>query len=133
MRGKNRTKELIGQTFGRLTVIKLGLKKGKKGETYWECRCSCGVIKEIRQSSLLGGKTRSCGCYQLERTTKHGKSYTRLYRILSGIKRRCNNPNNKGYRNYGERGIYLCDEWKDFISFEKWARQSGYQDNLKFS
>lgn len=41
----------------------------------------------------------------------------RLYRIWTSILYRCHNPKNKQYKNYGGRGIYLCDEWKDFNKF----------------
>lgn len=63
--------------------------------------------------------------------TKHGKSRTRLYKIYHGMKQRCLNPNNPEFKNYGGRGITICDEWlADFMSFYEWAKENGYEENL---
>lgn len=60
---------------------------------------------------------------------KHGMSNTRLYKVWSGMKERCYNPNSPNYRNYGERGIIMCDEWRyDFMAFYKWAMDAGYDE-----
>jgi len=55
---------------------------------------------------------------------------SRLYRILASMKTRCNNPNFHQYKDYGGRGIKLCDEWKDYQTFKAWALSNGYADNL---
>ena len=69
-------KDLTGQIFGRLTVIKL-VGKDKFGEALWLCRCSCQDQKEIvvRGSSLRKGQTQSCGCLQKERAVEANKKY----------------------------------------------------------
>lgn len=58
----------------------------------------------------------------------------RLHNIWSGMKRRCNNPNNEAYARYGGRGIKVCDEWSaeknGYWNFEKWSLMNGYQDDL---
>ena len=128
-------KKLIGQKFGRWTVIKLGHIKqlywnGKKnGKTYyWLCKCDCGTEKEVLEKSLLSGASKSCGCIlqseeyrnkKSEQIKIHGYSGTRLYKIWIGIKVRCyGNPYRYGYNNYGGRGIKMCPEWeKDFLPF----------------
>lgn len=62
---------------------------------------------------------------------QHGKSYHRVYRIYWHMKTRCCNLNNKDYKNYGERGIEICDEWlNDFMTFYEWAMNNGYSDEL---
>jgi len=62
---------------------------------------------------------------------QHGKSYTRLYRIWTNMKKRCYNPNVKCYKHYGGKGIKVCHRWRyDFEAFEKWALTHGYADNL---
>ena len=61
---------------------------------------------------------------------KHDMSYTRLYHIWLGMKGRCNNPNYVTYKNYGARGISVCDEWYDFVTFKDWALNNGYSDDL---
>lgn len=60
----------------------------------------------------------------------HGMSDTRLYYILHGMKQRCFNENNKGYRYYGARGIKVCKEWMKFETFYKWAMSNGYTDEM---
>lgn len=56
---------------------------------------------------------------------------SRLYHVWQMIKQRCYNKNNVGYRNYGGRGITVCDEWKDsFLSFKEWAINNGYDESL---
>lgn len=62
---------------------------------------------------------------------RHGMRHTRLYDIWRGMKQRCYNPKTNRYKNYGGRGICVCDEWKnDFQSFYNWAISSGYSDDL---
>lgn len=58
------------------------------------------------------------------------ESKTRIYRIWQLMKRRCNSPTCKSYKDYGERGISICDEWNDFRNFKRWALEHGYADNL---
>lgn len=60
----------------------------------------------------------------------HGLRHTRLSGIWRGIKTRCNNPNHRSYKNYGARGIKICDEWKEFLPFYEWAMANGYEEHL---
>lgn len=61
----------------------------------------------------------------------HDKSHSRLYRCWTDMKGRCLNKNNVNYKYYGERGITVCEEWKnDFMAFYTWAMENGYSDNL---
>lgn len=55
----------------------------------------------------------------------------RIYSIWKAMKTRCKNPNSPRYKNYGERGVRVCNEWdKSYKNFENWALQNGYTDNL---
>lgn len=129
-------KDMIGNTYGRLTV--LGEACVEKGHALVFAGCSCDKSILIRASSLLVGNTRSCGCYNIEvakkeiarRSTTHGDSKTRLYHIWCGIKRRCYRESETSYHRYGGRGITLCEEWKDYSSFKRWAEANGYSDEL---
>ena len=130
----SKIKDLTGQKFGRLTVIKI-VGKDKYQNIIWLCKCDCGKDVSVRSASLLKGRTVSCDCYNKEKAKyafkTHGLSKTRLYRIWTGIKNRCFNENIPKYKNYGNRGIFVCDEWKnDFMSFYNWAMDNGYQDDL---
>lgn len=125
--------DLTGKRFGRLTVIGRADNKGKI--SVWKCRCDCGTEKDIMSSHLRYGRIVSCGCQSRERIAKlnltHGKSKTRLYNIWTGIKTRCYDKNCSSYKNYGERGIIMCDEWIDnYEAFESWAESKGYRDDL---
>lgn len=123
--------DLTGKKFGRWTV----LERSKTNNQCWKCRCECGVEKDVYQSALINGKSKSCGCYNKElvsiRAHKHGMSHDRIYNIYYNIKNRCNNPNDGRYKDYGGRGIKVCDDWENsFNSFYEWAIKNGYQNNL---
>lgn len=60
----------------------------------------------------------------------HGESKTRLYKTWSSMKERCQNGSSRSYKNYGARGISVCDQWQDYITFRCWALDSGYSDKL---
>lgn len=61
----------------------------------------------------------------------HGLTNTKLYGVWHTMKSRCFNPNNKKYKNYGGRGITVCDEWRhDFQAFYDWAMSHGYEEGL---
>jgi hypothetical protein len=124
--------DLTGQRFGRLTVV--SRVENIKDRTAWLCRCDCGKEKIVRGYSLRLGDTKSCGCYHGETIRKgnfvHGRSATRLYGIWNAVNSRCCNPNHEQFKDYGERGITVCYEWKTFELFYEWAIANGYRDNL---
>lgn len=126
--------DLHGQKFGRLTV--LSRAKNRKQFTMWLCKCDCGNEVVVSTNALLVGHSTSCGCKREENfnSYKHGKSYSNLYRRWLGMKSRCLNKNNARYKNYGGRGITICDEWLDkengFMNFYNWAIANGYKKEL---
>lgn len=119
-----------GMQFGDLTLIKR-LPGGQK----WLCQCKCGNMVETQ---ISGGSRHCVSCgyeYASRLRTKHGHNRSgnpdRIYKIWIGMKSRCHNPNDTGYRNYGERGISVCDEWlHNFEMFYDWAMATGYSDEL---
>ena len=134
----SRLNDMTGMQFGRLKVISRS-KNNAKGQAQWKCRCSCGAELTVLGVNLRRGRTRSCGCLHREIAGQvaaksnrvHGKRYSRLYRIWTGMKQRCTNPSSTSYPNYGGRGITVCEEWLyDFQSFYNWAIDNGYQENL---
>lgn len=121
-----------GQKFGRL-IIKKELKS-KNGRNFL-CKCECGNEKIAKLTDLRRGHVKSCGCLQYESQTSsnisHGQSKTRLYGIWNGMKQRCFNKNSKNYEHYGNRGITVCEEWKNsFEHFKQWSLNNGYNENL---
>lgn len=138
-------KKLIkkGERFGKLEVLGFDHEihhvyensKRNYKEYFYNCKCSCGKDVVVSEKSLKSGNTKSCGCLNIEkiveRNTTHNLSNNRLYGIYHGIKKRCYNKNSRSYKDYGARGIKMCDSWlKDFRTFYEWASCSGYKDNL---
>lgn len=125
-----------GQKLGRLTLIER-VENNKFNQVQWKCRCDCGKEVIVKAYSLTTGQTKSCGCLKKEQNyiniakVKHNMTNTRLYNIWRNMKSRCLNPNNKRHKFYFDKGITVCDEWKnDFMNFYNWAINNGYRDNL---
>lgn len=128
-------KDHTGERFGKLTVLRFSRKQ--KGRYYWICKCDCGNEKEVCIIDLKAGNTRSCGCIRRENPTRikiRNLSKTRLHKIYTNMKNRCLNKNEERYKDYGGRGIKICDEWlvkyDGFLSFYEWALNNGYTENL---
>lgn len=124
--------DITGNRYNHLTVVERADNVGN-GIATWKCLCDCGNYTVVRGSNLKSGAVKSCGC--LMHTTKptltHNMSHTVLYRKWASIKRRCYTPSVRDYKNYGERGIKMCDDWKNsFEAFMLWSIQSGYSDGL---
>lgn len=131
-------KDLTGEKFGRLTVIKRiedHYYQSGRHDVRYQCQCDCGEFVDVLGIHLRSGHTSSCGCYRVdtsrENMTTHGLTGTRLHSIWKNMITRCTNPANKNYDVYGGRGIVLCDAWmSSFEEFYHWAMQSGYNDTL---
>jgi hypothetical protein len=128
MAGKLRN-DLTGKTFGYLSVLERSIDSGngKKPEVKWICRCICGKETVVKSYSLSSGHTKSCGCQKIKHDLSNKE---RLYQTWKNMRQRCNNPNRPDYSRYGRRGIRVCEEWDDYVSFRKWALENGYNDNL---
>lgn len=128
-----KAEDLTGQRFGKVTVLSR-VANNKHGRAVWLCKCDCGNEKEIPAANLKSGRTTSCGCYSrgLKRKTgTHGMTNTRIFHEWQSMLQRCNNPNSQRYKDYGGRGIKVCDEWIDsFVSFCEWSLDNGYNETL---
>lgn len=107
-------KSLVGERFGRLVVESLAFVEVS---SYWDCKCDCGNAIIVERGSLLTGNTQSCGCLWREAKVTHGERDNDLYSTWSSMKRRCENPKDKKYKDYGGRGIYVCDRWQEIRNF----------------
>lgn len=119
----------LGKKYGRLTVIEI--IKPKKGLTKWKCKCDCGNEYIGIGKYIKYGNIKSCGCIVKE-LQENAIVYKRIYKVFRGMIKRCYNPNNKNFRNYGGRGIKVCEEWKkDPREFINWAYKNGYNEKAK--
>ena len=138
MLSKAKLIDLTGQVYERLTVIKRVddyISPSGSHQVQWLCKCKCGKEVIVTGNNLRKGNSKSCGCYNRELLPKinstHNASNTRLYHIWTCMKDRCYNPKNKKYKDYGGRGIIICDEWiNDFEAFANWAYDNGYIENV---
>lgn len=141
---------IVGQKFERLTIIQEDAPyiqlKSKKPCRKVLCVCDCGNKTSVLWQNVRSGRTTSCGCYNREinsirireQSIKHGNTpitdneYKSLYFVWNTMKQRCYNSNCKKYRNYGAKGIKVCEEWKsDFTNFRDWAINNGYYKQSK--
>lgn len=108
-------KSLVGKKFGMLTVLER--LDGRK----ILCKCDCGNVTTPYVSNVTRSHTTSCGCHRkkriIESITKHGKSRTKAYSVWNNMRSRCKNKNVRCYKNYGGRGITVCDSWEKFENF----------------
>lgn len=129
--------DITGQKFNKLTAKKLvEIKKVKNGTRhYWLYKCDCGNEIVLQKNNVSNNHTQSCGCYQRQQTSKanttHNLYYTRIYKIYRSMLQRCFDSNVFAYKDYGGRGITVCDEWKnDFMNFYNWSMNNGYSNDL---
>lgn len=145
--------DLTGKQFGKLTAIRpIGLDK--HNEMQWECVCECGNTYVAKSYALRNGHTTQCRECALKQIGNANRKYyllnsvkvkeqekkrepiwecypKRLRGVYTNMKTRCYNPNVSSYKNYGGRGIIICDEWKNsFIAFAQWALENGYNEEL---
>lgn len=120
--------DLKGKRFGRLTVIE-ETDKRISGSVVWKCRCDCGNIIEVSHNHLSRGATVSCGCYNKDVIKTHGKAKTHIYSVWRSMKDRCLKENHPQYKDYGGRGITICEEWLSTDAFFKWAEENGYKED----
>lgn len=128
---------MIGERFGRWTVIG-NAEPSRTGLPRWECRCDCGVTRNVRRAHLRNGASQSCGCLKRElsisRRTTHGHTSNRKaspeYRSWLHMLQRSTNPNNHRYSDYGGRGITVCESW---LSFENFLSDMGPRPSRKHS
>jgi hypothetical protein len=111
--------ELIGQSFGRLTVCERAPNR-PSGKSRWICLCECGVEIVIDSRNLRSGRSRSCGCIRIEKLAAmngdgatHGMHGSPTYITWRSMIGRCETPSNASFENYGGRGIAVCRRWRE--------------------
>lgn len=125
--------DITGKTFNKLTALYRGESSTSPSggrSTRWHFRCECGTEILVNLRNVKSGNTVSCGCYfksiSTEMNKTHGESNSKgqrgsgEYQIWSSMIKRCRNPNDENFHNYGGRGITVCKRWiKSFDSFLK--------------
>lgn len=113
---------LNGQRFGKLTVVER--IPTKKGKSRFVCMCDCGVESIVIGSDLNSGNTTSCGCYKkvigCTSNLIHGGAAGDLagsYRSWRSMKQRCTEQNSRGWREYGAKGVTVCESWMTYENF----------------
>lgn len=136
--------DLTGKRFNMLVALNFS-HKNKSRKTYWDFRCDCGEIKTLRSDCVKNGSIKSCGCLKREQDIKNlnlekrldktipiDETYETLARRYAAMKQRCCDPRCPEYRNYGGRGIRVCDEWLySFKNYYEWCVSHGYRKDLE--
>ncbi len=104
-----------GQEFNDWTII----CKDETRKQHCICKCVCGTIKSIYRYNLISNKSRCCGCRPpVIKNPSSEYSRHELYGTWNKMCKRCDSPENSSYKNYGARGISVCDKWRNsFLSF----------------
>lgn len=123
-----------GTKFRSLTIESLIIPDGG-GLALVIARCDCGAVITVRARDVSSGNTTSCGCARrrscIERSTSHGKTHTVEYKAWAQMRDRCLNRNGYHYDDYGGRGIYVCDRWRD--SFQNFYADMGKRPHGGYS
>ncbi len=134
-RAPHNFRDLAGETFGRLTIIRRSENNGLP--VRWECQCSCGETANVSSHSLLSGSTRSCGCLRIDvlrsRRTHGMSNVTPEYRAWRHMQSRCENPKVWNYKKYGGRGISVCERWTCEHGFENFFLDMGLRPSSEHS
>ena len=120
----HRLKDVVGQKFGRLTVVSRFGSNPRKAAT-WLCVCDCSGETVVPTSHLLSGHTMSCACAAKDRfrsmVTHHGQAhrsgYSGAYKSWANMIKRCTSSKHPFWKNYGGRGITICEKWRRFEGF----------------
>ena len=109
-------KDRTGQRFGKL-VAQYRSPGPRHDKVYWTCLCDCGATTLVDGGALVTKNTTSCGCVRTATIFKHGYSRHPLYHTWKGMMRRCYNPKEPNFANYGANGIRVCAQWHSVEAF----------------
>ncbi len=109
--------KLIGETW-RKYPTETSMQKATYG--LFECQY-CKKEFECIVQSVKSGSTKSCGCFTTKLNTTHGISQNKFYNTWKHMVDRCTNPKIKAYKDYGGRGISVCEEWLNIRNFVDWC------------
>lgn len=129
----NQQEELIGKKFNSLMVMSYHSKI--KYDKKYLCQCDCGNLKVVVGHKIKSGHTKSCGCLHFKTMSKlstvHGYHSHPLYGVWNNMKNRCTNKKLTSYKNYGGRGIFVCESWLNPKTFIEWCLNNGWGEGLE--
>lgn len=130
-----------GKRYGRLTILSFSHfeQEGKGRRPFWNCQCDCGKIVKKRSKTMKNGDSLSCGCIRRETTTAknyvHGsaprKACSPEYKTWCDIIKRTENQKYIHFKNYGGRGITVCERWRN--SYSNFLGDMGQKPSPKHS
>lgn len=126
--------ELTGVRSGKLVAIeRCGVNSERR--ILWRCLCDCGNETQATASAIQLGLNKSCGCLNGPKGKRHtGDSKRPEYIIWSGIRQRCNNPNDSdAFKLYGARGISVYPEWDNPDGFASFFAHVGERPGAGYS
>jgi hypothetical protein len=128
---------IVGQRFGRLVVKELAAPN-RHGQAQVLCECDCGTSKVVDQNATRRGDISSCGCLRRESgklrgqlQARHGMRNTPEYSAWISMKMRVYNRKGRAWKDYGGRGIVVCDRWLE--SFENFFADMGFRPDPSLS
>lgn len=122
--------DITNQKFGKLTVVER-VQNNQAGRARWICTCDCGEQSIVTGKNLRSGKVLSCGCGKRYSNKSHGMKQSLEYSTWTGMKKRCYDKNQENYKDYGGRGITICDRWKN--SFQNFYTDMGKRPSKNHS
>lgn len=127
-------KDIRGLKFGMLSVTGFAGINAKNNEATWSVICDCGTVAIKDGSALRSGGVKSCGCAKDRMigaaNTKHGDSHKGLYIVWAGMIERCSREKHVAWKDYGGRGIKVCERWHDYQLFKE-DMGDGYAKGLQ--
>lgn len=117
----NRPQLNVGDKFAHLTVIELDAKKDKYGAWLHKCQCDCEDKTICYRSaySLFQDQNHSCGCANPNAHNGLYETGTKFNKAWQAMRKRCSNPSHASYKDYGGRGIKVCERWEKYLNFRE--------------
>lgn len=115
----------MGENIRPVLLEELGLRYYlNRNHNFGRFQCPyCSSSFEARISDVKASRIKSCGCLVGGFVT-HGLTQHRFYKTWKSMRSRCINPKDKDYKDYGARGITVCEEWLDVANFVAWAEKT---------
>lgn len=125
--------QIEGQRFNRFIVLKY--LRNYQNHSIYLCRCDCGIVKEVSGNFLRRGRTKSCGCHnrevQKQKTLNKNHNANKLSSIHHSMMQRCYWVKHPGYKDYGAKGVLVCEEWYQMSLFREWCFNNGWKPGLQ--